>query len=186
MRILLAHNRYQQRGGEDTVAAAEAELLASHSHTVERLEVDNDHIQGAFAQIGAAAHSVYSLPGKARVKAAIARSRPDVVHVHNFFPTLSPSVFYACAEAGVPVVHTLHNFRIQCSGATLFRDGAVCEECVEKPAARPGLLPGAVHAGAELPRSPADLHLRQERLRTGLTDWSAYKPATNRSVRSTC
>ncbi len=142
MRILVVHNRYQQSGGEDNVAAAEAELLLSRGHSVERLEFDNDHIQGALAQIGAAAHSMYSLPAKARARAAIAQSRPDLVHVHNFFPTLSPSVFYACAEAGVPVVHTLHNFRILCAGATLFRDGRVCEECVSQRS----FLPGVRHA----------------------------------------
>ena len=142
MRILIAHNRYQQSGGEDNVAAAEANLLEKHGHSVEHLDVDNDHIQGAWSRLAAAAGSIYSLQGRSLLQAAIRRCRPDVVHVHNFFPTLSPSVFDACTAANVPVVHTLHNYRLICAGATLFRDGAVCEEC---PRTR-GFLPGIRHA----------------------------------------
>ncbi len=142
MRILVAHNRYQQSGGEDNVAAAEADLLEEHGHAVERVHLDNDHIQSAWSQLTAGARSIYSPRGRSLLQAAIERHRPDVVHVHNFFPTLSPSAFHACAAAGVPVVHTLHNFRLICAGATLFRAGAVCEEC---PQTR-SFLPGVRHA----------------------------------------
>jgi glycosyltransferase involved in cell wall biosynthesis len=139
VRVLVAHNRYRQPGGEDVVAASEAELLASYGHTVERFGVDNDHITGPLAQINAALSSIYSLKGRRLLESAIDRIRPDVVHVHNFFPTLSPSVFYACSEARVPVVHTLHNYRIICASATLFRDGAICEECILKQSIMPGI-----------------------------------------------
>jgi glycosyltransferase involved in cell wall biosynthesis len=142
MRILIAHNRYKQIGGEDLVVATESGLLNSHGHTVARLDVDNDHIQGALSRITASFGSIYSSDGKQRMREAIERAKPDVVHVHNFFPTLSPSVFAACVEAGVPVVHTLHNFRILCARATLFRDGGVCEECISNRS----FLPGVRHA----------------------------------------
>jgi glycosyltransferase involved in cell wall biosynthesis len=142
VRILVAHNRYQQTGGEDVVAEAEAELLASHGHVVERLAVANDHIRGTVSQIGASISSIYSFDSNRLIKQKIDRFRPDVVHIHNFFPTLSPSVFYACSEAGVPVVHTLHNYRIICASATLFRDGGICEECLQSRS----ILPGIRHA----------------------------------------
>jgi glycosyltransferase involved in cell wall biosynthesis len=142
MRILIAHNRYKQAGGEDRVVDNESALLTSHGHTVARLDVDNDHIQGVLSRISASLDSIYSPHGKQLMREAIDRARPDVVHVHNFFPTLSPAVFLACAEAGVPVVHTLHNFRILCASATLFRDGGVCEECISSRS----FLPGVRHA----------------------------------------
>ena len=64
-------------------------------------------------------------------RAAAQKNRPDVVHIHNFFPRFSPSIYYACHREGVPVVQTLHNFRLLCAGAELYRDGKVCEECLD-------------------------------------------------------
>ncbi len=142
MRILVAHNRYQQSGGEDNVAAAEANLLRAHGHIVEQLELDNDRIQGVLSQAIAAAESIYSFRAKGLVQRTLARVQPDVVHVHNFFPSFSPAIFDACFQAGVPVVHTLHNYRLACSGATLFRDGAACEDCLTQRS----ILPGIRHA----------------------------------------
>src|SRR6202020_2778274 len=133
---------YQQAGGEDTVVASESELLTTHGHTVERLNVDNDHIHGPLSRIATSFTSLYSSQSSRLLQRAIRKAEPDIVHVHNFFPTLSPSVFYACAEAGVPVVHTLHNYRILCASATLFRDGHICEECVS----RRSIVPGIRHA----------------------------------------
>ena len=139
MKIQLVHNRYQQKGGEDTVVAAEEWLLREHGHQVELLQADNDHIQGAVASGLAALQSIYSFSGKRRIQAALRRYHPDLVHVHNFFPTLSPSIFTACSEAEVPVVHTLHNYRIQCAANSLYRAGQVCEECVTSRSSWPGV-----------------------------------------------
>ena len=142
MRVLIAHNRYQQSGGEDVVVAAESDMLRAHGHVVDRLDVDNDRIQGALSRVTASFGSIYSPQSKQLVKRAIEHARPDVVHIHNFFPTLSPSAFYACAEAGVPVIQTLHNYRILCASATLFRDGRICEDCLSKQS----IIPGIQHA----------------------------------------
>jgi glycosyltransferase involved in cell wall biosynthesis len=142
MRILIVHNRYQQKGGEDTVVAAEEWLLRSHGHQVELLQVDNDHIQDAFSRVTAAVQSIYSLDGKKKMRKVLGSYRPDLVHVHNFFPSLSPSIFIACAEAQVPVVHTLHNYRIVCAASTLFREGKVCEECLSARSFLPGVKHG--------------------------------------------
>lgn len=139
MRVLLVHNRYQQKGGEDSVVEAEMEILRSHDVQVELVQADNDHIHGTLNKIRASAEVVYSRRGAAQVEAAIARIRPDVMHVHNWFPTLSPAVFRACNNAGVPVVHTLHNYRLLCVKASLYRDGRPCEECIGKKLRFPGV-----------------------------------------------
>jgi glycosyltransferase involved in cell wall biosynthesis len=70
------------------------------------------------------------------------RERPDVVHVHNTFPVISPAVYYAANEAAIPVVQTLHNFRMLCPAGTLFRDGHVCEDCIGKRVPWPGVIHG--------------------------------------------
>ena len=130
LRILIIHNAYQQAGGEDTVQRNEAELLRRAGHIVESLIVSNDNISSYKSRITTALAASYNLGGKALVSGAINRFRPDVVHVHNTFPRLSPSVFDACSKAGVPVVWTLHNFRITCANGILLRSGLPCEDCV--------------------------------------------------------
>jgi len=132
MRILIFHNRYQQPGGEDLVVKAEMGLLRSKGHEVELFEENNDSIVGWIGAASTAIESVYSFPAARAVKQRIDLFRPDIVHVHNFFPRLSPSVHYACHEKKVPVVQSLHNYRLLCPAATFMRDGAVCEDCVGK------------------------------------------------------
>jgi glycosyltransferase involved in cell wall biosynthesis len=130
MRVLLVHNHYRIAGGEDTVVQAEKSMLEEHGHTVALLESDNAEISGALNQLRIGVGAVYSRAGKQRVAAELARFRPDVMHVHNFFPMFSPSIYSAAAEAGVAVVQTLHNYRLVCPKALLFRDGQVCEDCL--------------------------------------------------------
>ena len=131
MRILIAHNRYQQAGGEDNVVEAERALLSQHGHDVELLLVDNrDLADGILTQIKTAFTATYSRIGRAKLREAISIFRPDIVHVHNFFPQLSPSIYDACADEGVAVVQTLHNYRLICPGALLMRDGNICEQCI--------------------------------------------------------
>jgi glycosyltransferase involved in cell wall biosynthesis len=130
VRILIAHNRYRQPGGEDAVVTAEAELLARHGHTTETFLADSRVISSA-ARIPTAGLSLAYSPSSRRAMArAIARFRPDVLHVHNFFPLLTPAVYDAARAAGVPVVQTLHNFRTVCPGSLLWRGGRVCEDCL--------------------------------------------------------
>jgi glycosyltransferase involved in cell wall biosynthesis len=140
LRVLLLHNRYKQPGGEDVVVRAEGELLRGNGHEVALLEVDNAEISGLVGRVKAAMATIYSPDAKARVAARIASFRPDIVHVHNFFPLLSPSIYYACGEAGIPVVQTLHNYRLICSNAQLLRDGHICEECLRRSVPWPGVL----------------------------------------------
>lgn len=129
MKVLIVHNTYQQRGGEDVVVEAESALLVSHGHEVRMFSRSNSDIDAAPpALLGMRA--MWSAPAASAVRAAIADFAPDVVHVHNTFAVISPSVYWAAAAARVPVVQTLHNFRLLCPQATFLRDGVVCEDCL--------------------------------------------------------
>ena len=130
MRILLCHNRYQQEGGEDAAVAAELSLLQEHGHEVKFHELDNDAITGVVAKLRVGITAAYSRTAREEMAVQLKAFRPDIVHVHNFFPLLTPSIYDACIEARVPVVQTLHNYRILCPGALLMRSGAICEKCV--------------------------------------------------------
>lgn len=130
MKILQIHNRYQIAGGEDVVVASEQKLLAAH-HDVWSYTVSNDGISGILGKLDVALHTHYSKRQKLALAGYLAIHKPDVAHVHNFFPMLTPAIYDACIEAGVPVVQTLHNYRTLCANALLMRDGRVCERCVQ-------------------------------------------------------
>lgn len=130
LRVLVVHNRYQQAGGEDSVFENEVALLRAGGCAVDTLVVSNDIIQGVAAQVSAALRIIANPAGRKAMAAALTRFTPDVVHVHNFFPQLSPAIFDTCVSAGVPVVWTLHNFRVACANGLLFRDGRPCEDCI--------------------------------------------------------
>lgn len=149
MRILIAHNRYKNLGGETVAANAEIGLLKDHGHAVDVLEADNAQIAGLTREFKAALEAPYSSARKRCMAARIAEFKPDLVHVHNFFPLLSPAIYYACNEARVPIVQTLHNYRIICPSALLFRSGRPCEDCVGKVFAWPGVL-HACYRGSRL------------------------------------
>jgi len=131
MRILLLHNYYQQEGGEDTVVANECELLVSHKNDVKLFSVSNYEIKDFFKKLKTAWKSPYSTEAKFKIATEIAHYQPDVVHMHNFFPILTPSIYDSCRESNVPVVQTLHNFRTICPNALLMREGKLCEKCVK-------------------------------------------------------
>ncbi len=140
MRVLILHNRYQVRGGEDSVVEAESNLLPSHGIEIDDLIVDNESIHGLRQKSITAFNSVYSWPARRMVEARIAQFQPDLVHVHNFFPRLSPSAFDAASKAGVPVVQTIHNYRLACANGLLFRDGHVCGQCLGRAFGWPAVV----------------------------------------------
>jgi glycosyltransferase involved in cell wall biosynthesis len=130
MRILIVHNSYQEAGGEDRVVANEQALLDSHGWETRLWSVSNDVIGGTWDKITAAVRVPYSRPARDELTRVIAKFAPAVVHIHNFFPLLSPSIYDACRAAGVAVVQTLHNYRTICAGALLMREGHPCEDCI--------------------------------------------------------
>ena len=133
LRILQVHNKYRPGwGGEETVVALEADLLRQHGHEVEQAFAWTKELDGASALrlFSAGLGTVWSFRGYSMMKKAIARFSPDIIHVHNTFPLLSPSVFWAADRAAVPVVQTLHNYRLTCANALLLREDQPCQECV--------------------------------------------------------
>ena len=140
MRILALHNQYMQHGGEDAAFEAEVALLRTHGHVVREYVDDNRRITRS-NRLSVGVQSVWSWRSYAAVVAEIERSRPDVAHVHNFFPLISPAAFYACRAAGVPVVQSLDNPRLVCPAATLYRNGGLCMDCLGRVP-----WPGVLHA----------------------------------------
>jgi glycosyltransferase involved in cell wall biosynthesis len=130
MNILLVHNRYQQPGGEDVVAAAEAELLRQRGHSVALLEVDNRVIRGWAAKLGTAVTTPYNPFRRAWMAEQVRRWGSEIVHVHNFFPRLSPAVLDGAADAGAAAIHTMHNYRSICANGMMLRDAQPCEQCL--------------------------------------------------------
>lgn len=130
MRVLVVHNRYQHKGGEDSVFAAETAMLEQAGHAVRTLEFSNDAIHGFSAKARTVVRGVRNPDSERVLDAAIADFRPDVMHVHNFFPTASPAVFWASARARVATVWSLHNYRLTCVNGFLLRNGGPCEDCV--------------------------------------------------------
>lgn len=131
IRILLVHNAYQQQGGEDMVVEAEIALLRSRGHEVEAYCRHNDEIARA-SNFSVGLNSFWSRRTVADIESLIADVCPDVIHCHNTFPLISPSLYWAAARVGVPVVQTLHNFRLFCPQAMFLREGRVCEDCLGK------------------------------------------------------
>jgi glycosyltransferase involved in cell wall biosynthesis len=133
VRIAIFHNRYRERGGEDTAVDGEAELLEKGGHTVVRCIVDNrEEVASARGMLRTALRARRNPESAARA-AQIADEAPlDIAHVHNFFPVLSPAVHETLSARGVPVVQTLHNYRYACANGNLLRAGRVCEECIPR------------------------------------------------------
>ncbi|WP_439883365.1 glycosyltransferase family 4 protein [Pontibacter sp. MBLB2868] len=132
MRILIIHNHYKEVGGEDTVFFAEAALLEEHGHEVQKLALSNKEVNTISEKLGAAFGVAYNWSSARRIEESIKTFQPDVVHVHNFFPLVSPAVFYICHTYKVPVVMTLHNYRLICPSALLHYDGELQMENVQK------------------------------------------------------
>lgn len=128
-RILVVHNAYQLRGGEDAVVDAELELLRGHGHVVEVFQRHNDELKSV-PRWKAAVDTFWSGHSVTALTELIRRFQPDVVHFHNTFPLISPAAYWAVRAAGLPVVQTLHNFRLHCPQATYLREGRVCEDCL--------------------------------------------------------
>jgi glycosyltransferase involved in cell wall biosynthesis len=128
LRVLVLHNRYKHRGGEDSVVESEIELLRAAGHVVQAYIRENDEIDDG-SRLALARDTLWSTRSHREIGAEVGRFKPDIVHVHNTLPLISPSAYWAAAEARVPVVQTLHNFRLNCPQAMYLRDGHVCEDC---------------------------------------------------------
>lgn len=138
MRVLSIHNHYRHRGGEDAVFDDEARLLEDNGHIVVRYTATNEDAS-RLNPLRLAGRTVWSAQSHRDLGRLIDLERPDVVHVHNWLSMISPSAYYAARSQGVPVVQTLHNYRLMCPGVVFEREGKVCEDCLGRRFAWPAV-----------------------------------------------
>lgn len=184
LRVLVVHNRYRsgQPSGEDRVVDQETALLRAAGHEVEPFERHSDDIAAMSLPARAAVPLRVPWNGavRAELRAVLRARRPDVVHVHNTFPLLSPSVVTACTDAGVPLVATLHNYTMICPSGTLFRAGRPCSACVGAsplPAVRHGCYRGSAVATVPVALSAA---VNRDRWWSGVTRFLCISDAQRR------
>lgn len=130
-RILAVHGFYQQRGGEDQVFENETALLESRGHEVYRHTVHNADV-AKYGRLRLGLSTVWNSDSYREISRKLRDLKPDVMHIHNFLPLISPAAYYAARRCGVPVVQTLHNYRLLCPNALLYREGHICELCLPR------------------------------------------------------
>ncbi len=130
--VLVVHNQYQQPGGEDTVVRAEIDLLRRNGHSVLQYTRRNTEIAdyGPLRKASLLVSAIWNEKTYSDLRTLIRDQRPDIAHFHNILPLVSPAAYYACRSAGIPVVQTLHNYRLLCPSGTFFRDGQRCTKCI--------------------------------------------------------
>ena len=134
LRVLIVHNYYQIPGGEDTVVANEKRLLESHGHEVFLYTRSNEELNNLskLGRIMLPINMIFNYSVYKEIKRIIRNNKMDIVHVHNTLTIISPSVYYAAKTCQIPVVQTMHNFRMLCPGAEFYRNGSICEDCPQK------------------------------------------------------
>jgi glycosyltransferase involved in cell wall biosynthesis len=137
--ILSIHNLYQIRGGEDESREAEETLLRNMGHDIDTYEENNFKIN-EISRVEAAARTLWSYDSYRIVTQHLEHKPYDLVHIQNFFPLISPAVHHAAKRKGIPVVQTLRNYRLLCANGCFFRDGRVCEDCVQPAVPYPALV----------------------------------------------
>lgn len=141
IKILLAHNYYQQPGGEDTTFESEVKLLRDKGHDVIEYIEHNNRV-GEMSSISVAAQTHWSRDSHKKITDVLKKEKPSIAHFHNTFPLISPSAYYACQSLGVPVIQSLHNPRLLCPSANLYRDARLCQDCIGKTPPWPSILHG--------------------------------------------
>ena len=133
MKVLIVHNDYGKYSGEEAVVDKMAAMLRNHGHEVAFYRLTS---AGSRESLGGKVHGfaagIYSPSGVRGMREALRRERPDVVNVHNLYPFISPAALRECSKAGVPVVMTVHNFRLVCPTGLFMRDGRPCELCLRR------------------------------------------------------
>jgi glycosyltransferase involved in cell wall biosynthesis len=139
VRLLIAHNRYLQESGEEVAVASEVAMLRDAGCEVELLDVSNRRVaELPHWRVGLG--TIWSRAAARRVGERLDAGRFDLLHVHNWFPLLSPAIHWSAIRRGIPVVQTLHNYRLLCPSSSLFREGRICRDCLHRPFPWPGVL----------------------------------------------
>jgi glycosyltransferase involved in cell wall biosynthesis len=148
MKILIGHNAYRQYGGEDGVVTQEEAMLQQAGHQVVKYYRSNHEIDGfgIFRTLGLPKRMIWAGDTVRDLRVVIDKEKPDVAHFHNTFALISPAAYYVCNERGVPVVQTLHNYRLLCLRADFFGPNKIlCEDCLGKVVPWPGIVRGCYH-----------------------------------------
>ena len=132
MNILIVHNSYQYPGGEETYTRSLASLLKKRGHNVFVYTRNNKEIKTVWDKISAAFSILWSRQTTKDIHSIVKRFKPDIAQAHNVFPLISPSVYWALRKEKVPIVQLLASYRYVCPKSTLFRNGSICEQCVNK------------------------------------------------------
>ncbi|HEV7349178.1 glycosyltransferase family 4 protein [Telluribacter sp.] len=140
MNILILHNYYNNQGGEDSVVLNEMNLLISYGHNVEILKFSNDDFNTPFGKLTAPFLTVFNPVTAQILKNKIKSFKPNLIHIHNLFYNISPSVLFIASKAKLPVIMTVHNYRLICTAATLLKNGEICELCIKKKIGWDGIL----------------------------------------------
>ncbi|MEX1143538.1 MAG: glycosyltransferase family 4 protein [Anaerolineales bacterium] len=142
MKILVVHNYYQNPGGEDTAYQQEIDLLRRNGHQVITYERSNTEIKemGLAGRVTLPFQTIWSSKSRKEISAILNKHSPDLAHFHNTHLMISPSAYYACRAASLPVVQSLDNPRLLCPAASFFRDGHLCEDCLNKTPPWPGVV----------------------------------------------
>jgi glycosyltransferase involved in cell wall biosynthesis len=147
MRIIQVHNGYIQPSGEGVVALQEVAMLREAGHEVVEYHRSNNEIKllGLEGKLALAKRVIWASDSARSLESLIRSEKPDLVHFHNTFVMVSPSAYYACSKMKVPVVQTLHNYRLLCPRGDFFRENHRCEDCLEAVFPWPGVLHACYH-----------------------------------------
>jgi glycosyltransferase involved in cell wall biosynthesis len=129
MRILLVHNAYGKFSGEEAVFNAQAKLLKDNGHEVLLFERSSAEIKTLWDKVRAFFSGIYNPFSSKKIRILLQERKPDIIHVHNLFPFISPSILPVCRKAGIPVVMTVHNYRLLCPNGLHMTNGQLCERC---------------------------------------------------------
>lgn len=165
MKVALIHTSYVHKGGEESVFEAESALLADNGIDVVKYEVANEELnkKSRFEQVRI---TIWNHEQFEKLQIFFRNERPDIAHFHNTFPLISPSAYYAAQEANVPVVQTLHNYRLLCANGLFYRDNHVCEDCLGKRFPLPALMHRCYRGSLPATAAVVAMQVRHRRAKT--------------------
>lgn len=145
MKILLIHNYYQYRGGEDVYFDALTQLLKTKGHDVYTYTKNSNDLKTLGDRIYTAIGMFWSKAVEKEFIGIIEKFRPDITHFNNIYPLITPIAYNICRKLKIPIVQSVHNYRFICPKATLYRGGEICELCIKKRFYYPSILYGCYH-----------------------------------------